>query len=128
MKNDLIIFDFAGTLVRMRPPVLLIDRSLLFQYFKKYKLAIVTGGKRRETLNILDKLKIKTFFPDLSIITKDDTVLRKPNPKLLYLAVEEYRAIAPIYVGDKTRDRKMAESAGIPFIYSQELLLSKGIL
>lgn len=126
MKIDLIIFDFAGTLVKMRPPTLLINRSLLKQYSKKYQLAIVTGGKRTETINILNKLNICELFRDEYIITKDDTRFRKPAPELLRLVVKKAGTYSPLYIGDTARDRKMAQSAGIPFIYSQKLLLSKG--
>ncbi len=128
MKTDLIIFDLAGTLVKMRPATLLLNITLLKKYAKKYKLAIVTSGKRTETLNILNKLNIKAFFMDSNIITKDDTNLRKPDPELLKLAVKICQANSPFYIGDKTKDRKMANSANIPFIYSQKLLLSKGDL
>lgn len=46
MQNlDTIIFDFAGTLVKMRPAILLVDSKLLKRLASNYKLGILTGGK-----------------------------------------------------------------------------------
>jgi len=75
----LIGFDFAGTLVKMRPATLLANKRLLNLLSKKFNLSIFTGAKKVETMNILDKLEIRTYFQ--SVITADDTAFRKPNPK-----------------------------------------------
>lgn len=125
MKIDTIIFDFAGTLVKMRPATLLIDRVYLNNLSKKYKLAIITGGARAEVLNILRKLKINQYFQVENIITKDDTILRKPNPILLKMVIKKIRATKSLYIGDNSKDFKMANMARIPFIYSQKLLSSR---
>lgn len=117
MTNQLIVFDFAGTLVCMRPPKLLVNRSLLKRLSQVYLLGILTGGSRTEVINILKKLKILPYFKDEIIITKSDTKFRKPNPKLLSLVIQGSKATTCLYIGDSVKDYKMSTTLGIPFIY-----------
>lgn len=114
MKN-LIIFDFLGTLASMRPPKLLINKSVLEANKRQSYLAIISGGPKTEINNILIKLGINDLF-DL-VITKDDTNLRKPNPKLIELVREKFLVKKTIYVGDTLKDFKMASNANISFIF-----------
>lgn len=116
MKRHLIIFDFAGTLATMRPATLLIPKDLLMRLARKYKLGIITGGKRAEVKNIINKLKISQYFGDNLIITKDDTVLRKPDARLLQLIMKRSGVKRAIYIGDSIKDYTMAKNAQVPFL------------
>lgn len=123
MENtDTVIFDFAGTLVKMRPATLLVKKSFLEYLATKYKLGIVTGGQRTEVLNILSKLRAEKLFPSENIITKDDTNLRKPDPRLLLNLVERLGSKKAIYIGDTEKDRKMANLASVTFLEPGKLL------
>lgn len=113
--RDIIIFDFSGTLVKMRPAKLLLQRKLLLKLNNKYKLAIVTGAKGKETINILNKLKIKDNFS--IIVTKDDSNFRKPNQKLFLLIKNKIVFNKAWYVGDKLKDYEFATNSGIEFLF-----------
>lgn len=115
-KVALIIFDFAGTLVKMRPAKLLLPKSMLNNIARSFTLGILTGAKRTETLNILKKTKTLSLFDRDYIFTKDDTNLRKPDPKLFkqFFKVSNEQII--LYIGDSSNDAKMAREAGINFI------------
>lgn len=133
MKKPLVIFDFAGTLVKMRPPSLLLEKGLIVKLSQSYFLGILTGGKKAEVLNILNKLDIKSYFQDENIITKDETNFRKPNPQLLQLLTRNTTCVA--YIGDTCKDSQMAKAVGVRFILADksvaqkinELLLSGGL-
>ncbi|HVZ11726.1 MAG TPA: HAD family hydrolase [Patescibacteria group bacterium] len=117
MKKGTILFDFAGTLVEMRPAKLSMKRSLLKRLSKKYNLGIITGGSRTEVENIIGKLKIRRFFSDKSIITKQDSLYSKPEPKLIRRLENSFSTKRTLYIGDRLIDYKMANAAKIPFIY-----------
>jgi len=106
MKKTL-FFDFSGTLVRMRPPELLVDVNILENLSDKFELGIITGARKAETLNILNKLKIKDLFQ--IVITADDSRLRKPNPGLF----PKIKIAA--YIGDMRKDEFLAKNAKVPF-------------
>jgi len=114
MKNA-IIFDLSGTLVKMRPPTLLVNKNMLNNLSKKYLLIIITGAKKTETYNILSKLGIIKYF-DL-IITKDDTPNKKPSTKLFKYAKRELKFKKSLYIGDTTSDYIFAQNSKIPFYY-----------
>lgn len=111
MKKSYIIFDFLGTLVQMRPPSLYISKNILLSLSRNYQLGIITNGKRAEVINILTKLGVIDLFE--TVITKDDTSLRKPDPMLF----SQFNGQIVVYVGDTLKDYRMAKSANIPFIY-----------
>lgn len=113
----MIIFDFAGTLVEMRPPQLLVRRGLLRRLSRRYQLAILTGGNRKEVINILKKLTIKNYFDEAFIVTKSDTGLRKPDPRLLKSLLSLGKTNKAVYIGDKIKDYRMAAALGVKFIY-----------
>ncbi|MEK7497305.1 MAG: HAD family hydrolase [Patescibacteria group bacterium] len=115
MKNKAIIFDLSGTLVKMRPPTLLVKRSKLKDLKTKYKLAILTGAKRKETGNILRKLKIEKFFS--LVITKDDSSFKKPDKKLFFLIKKYMRFKKALYIGDTIKDYKFARNCKIDFLF-----------
>jgi len=107
MQKNYIFFDFAGTLVKMRPATLLAKRFLLEKLSKRFKLGIITGGKRTETQNILNKLKIQDI---ISIkITADDSKLRKPDGRLF----PKKKSFA--YIGDTKKDEFFAKNGKVPF-------------
>lgn len=107
LKTKYIFFDFTGTLVKMRPAKLLADKLLLKKLTGKYRLGIITGAKRTETINILKKLDILKIFQ--VVITASDNVVRKPDPRLF--------PSLPIYgyIGDAKKDSVFAKNAGITF-------------
>ena len=107
LKKNYIFFDFSGTLVKMRPATLLVKRKLLVQLNKKLSLGIITGARRTETINILDKLGILNLFQIL--VTADDSKFRKPSPRLFPQVTILY------YVGDTKKDDLFAKSKNIPF-------------
>lgn len=111
MKKSYIIFDFLGTLVQMRPPSLYISKNILLNLSRNYQLGIITNGKRTEVINILTKLGVIDLFE--TVITKDDTSLRKPDPKLF----DQFKGQIVVYVGDTLKDYRMTKDADIPFIY-----------
>ena len=110
-----IIFDFAGTLVKMRPATLLIPLDMLQQLSRKYQLGIITGGGRAEVWNIIKRLGICAYFPRKMVITKDDTNLRKPNARLLAFAMSQFGVTSAVYVGDSTKDQQMAKATHMLF-------------
>lgn len=114
-KQTLTIFDFAGTLVNMRPPELLLNRQLLLQLYKVSRLIIITGARKAETKNILKKLDIKKYF-DL-VITKDDSVYNKPDKRLLEVLPKKYLRKRMIYLGDAKKDYLFAKNTSLPFCY-----------
>lgn len=70
-------------------------------------LGIVTGAKRAETINILGKLGIKKLFS--TIITKDDTLYKKPDPRVLP------NVKIKAYIGDGKKDELLAFAKSVPF-------------
>ena len=107
LKIKFIFFDLSGTLVKMRPATLLVNLSLLKDLTKKYSLGIITGARRTETVNILNKLKIYKRFK--IIITADDSRLKKPDPRLF----PKFKISA--YIGDAKKDVIFARNANITF-------------
>jgi phosphoglycolate phosphatase-like HAD superfamily hydrolase len=107
MKNKFVIFDFSGTLVRMRPATLLTDKNLICQLSRKYPLGIITGAKKSETNNILRKLSMENIFSQ--VITADDSGLRKPDPNLFFTK-------PMFYIGDTKKDELFAKNAKVKFL------------
>lgn len=115
-----IVFDLNGTLVKMRPAKLLLPKQLISKLSIKYNLAIITGAKRSETLNILKKIGIFELFNTSYIITKDNTPLRKPNPDLFNCIPNTKNTI--LYIGDTSNDAKMAKEADINFLNIKDFI------
>lgn len=113
--RDLIIFDFAGTLVKMRPPRLLVNKNKLFALCDKYALGIITGARKAEVLKILNKLEIVDCFSIL--VAKDDCKYQKPERKLFLFLRQRIKFGKVYYVGDTLKDYKFAVNSGIPFLY-----------
>lgn len=111
-----IAFDLGNTLVKMRPATLLVDYKKLLSLKKFFSLVVITGAKRTETVNILNKLKVYDLFDFL--LTKDDTEFRKPSKKLISLVEKSLRTEIVLYVGDSKNDAKMALDAKKLFLSS----------
>ena len=116
MKN-LIIFDFLGTLAKMRPPKALVSVKSLSMLAQNNQLAIITGGKETEVMNILKAIGFTKFFPREFIITADDTPLRKPDPKLVQMMRQRGNFDQIVFIGDLVRDYKLAQKSGIKFVF-----------
>lgn len=115
-RVDSIIFDFAGTLVQMRPAKLLFDKNVLKKLSKSYTLSIVTGGKRSDVYRIVNKLTLSEIFTKNNIFTAEDFTVEKPNPILLKQAKRCLKAKEILYIGDTAKDRKMAMAANVEFL------------
>ena len=108
MKNQTyIFFDFAGTLVKMRPATLLVDKKQLDRLSKYFLLGIITGARKAETLNILQKLNIKDIFT--TIVASDDTIYKKPDKRGFP------RVNIKFYIGDTKKDELVAKNAKVTF-------------
>ncbi|PJE63767.1 hypothetical protein COU89_01450 [Candidatus Roizmanbacteria bacterium CG10_big_fil_rev_8_21_14_0_10_45_7] len=115
--KKIIIFDFAGTLVCMRPVKLLVPYLLLAILSKFFVLGIITGANRRNTMRILNKVGIANFFSDKAIITKDDVSYSKPDIRLInFFARRLSSKEIFLYVGDSDKDFKMAKRYGVNFL------------
>lgn len=108
MKNQTyIFFDFAGTLVKMRPATLLVEKKQLDRLSKYFLLGIITGARKAETLNILQKLNIKDIFT--TIVASDDTIYKKPDKRVFP------RVNIKFYIGDTKKDELLAKNAKVTF-------------
>jgi phosphoglycolate phosphatase-like HAD superfamily hydrolase len=117
MTKLIVLFDFAGTLVNMRPARLLVEPMVLQQLSEKFRLVIATGASRSETINILNKLQISKLF-DL-IITASDTKYQKPETGLITNFIKSDQIAA--YFGDSLKDYQLAQALNIPFYYIGKL-------
>ena len=109
---------------------LLLDRSTLEQFSRKYDLAIATGRPRAEAEYPLEHFKIKQFFP--LILSLDDCIreekrifekegktvsLSKPDPYMLDTIAENRRNTANgfFYIGDMPDDMVAAARSRFDF-------------
>ena len=116
MKN-LIIFDFLGTLAKMRPAKGLISAQSLEILSQENDLGIITGGQRTEVLNILEKIQLTHFFDQNLIISASDSPLRKPDPGLVDMIKTKGEFDQIIFVGNMMKDYKLAKNSGIKFVF-----------
>jgi pyrophosphatase PpaX len=75
---------------------------------------VVTSKKRETTLYSMRQFKMDTFFEIL--ITREDTVIHKPNPEPIYLALQQMNISDKsriLYVGDSVHDLRCAANAGV---------------
>ncbi len=115
--RKIVIFDFAGTLVCMRPATLLIPRFILNVLSWFFVLGIITGASRKDTIRILHKLRIVRFFSKETIVTKDDSSYRKPDIRLIQFFANKFKGKTIwLYVGDGIKDFKMAKRYKINFL------------
>ncbi len=78
-----------------------------------YVLGIVTSRTRESALRYMDMFGITSYFSDL--VTCDDTIVHKPNPEPILLAMSKLGASAEesIMIGDSPFDIKCANNAGV---------------
>lgn len=79
------------------------------------RLAVCTNKRTDMSIELLDALKLTRHF---AAIVGSDLVARKPDPRLLFLAIERAggspgRALS---VGDSWVDRDTARAAGVPVV------------
>ena len=77
------------------------------------RAGLVTSGDRLRVSRELADLGVADLFD--ALVCAEDTVMRKPHPEPLLLALERMR-LAPgeaVYVGDSPEDVQMAQAAGV---------------
>ena len=87
--------------------------KLLDNLRSKYKMAIVTSTHREQAMEILSKVGLLEYFS--FIIGQDDTVMNKPDPEPVLLAINRLGVSREdcIFVGDQPYDIIAAHGAGI---------------
>ena len=87
----------------------LLDKVLIENLSKAYKLGIITGRPRPETEHTLKINGVTDLFT--SVITMDDEEEQKPDHKLLEISLDRLGAIAGFYFGDTVDDMHMASKS-----------------
>ena len=87
--------------------------KLLDNLRSKYKMAIVTSTHREQAMEILSKVGLLEYFS--FIIGQDDTMMNKPDPEPVLLAMNRLGVTREdcIFVGDQPYDIIAAHEAGI---------------
>jgi len=84
-----------------------------FSYFGDKKKILVTNKTEKYTLKILQSLRINDYF--LDVYGEDSTPFKKPDPRLLELAMGK-RGDSPertVMIGDGVNDILLAQGAGV---------------
>jgi len=84
-----------------------------FSYFGDKKKILVTNKTEKYTLKILQSLRINDYF--LDVYGEDSTPFKKPDPRLLELAMGK-RGVSPertVMIGDGVNDILLAQGAGV---------------
>ena len=108
--------ELYGNLVENEKWIL--DKKLLKQLSKKYKLGIITGRPKKEAECVLKRFKADKFF---QIIIAMEDAAQKPNPAGINLALKKLKATTGLYIGDTINDVMAANNAGINYIDINEL-------
>ena len=109
------VYGFEAEIVK-GPGLIHRDRPILDRRFlPPVKLGIATGRTRGETMVSRRLMGWEDIFPPEAIVSEDDGFL-KPDPRVLFLAVEKLGAKRPIYVGDTPDDLLTAKryNGGMP--------------
>ena len=79
------------------------------------KLAVCTNKRTDLSVALMDALKLTPWF---AAIVGSDLVARKPDPRLLYLAIEQAggQRERALFVGDSNVDQQTARNAGVPVV------------
>ncbi|PIU21370.1 MAG: histidinol-phosphate transaminase [Candidatus Diapherotrites archaeon CG08_land_8_20_14_0_20_34_12] len=106
--------NFKGYIQNEKP---FISEKILDKLSKQYRLAILTGRPRKETVYIMKKFGLDRYFS--KIICLEDTFPKlKPNPYGLNGLLKDFNAKKAYYVGDSAEDITCAKKAGIkPILY-----------
>jgi len=84
-----------------------------FSYFGDKKKILVTNKTEKYTLKILQSLRINDYF--LDVYGEDSTPFKKPDPRLLELAMGK-RGVSPertVMIGDGVNDILLAQGPGV---------------
>lgn len=92
----------------------ILDKKVLVELKRKFKLGIVTGRPKAEAEFALRNNDMSDYFDVL--VAMEDTVEQKPDPSPIRLALKGLDCTEGFYIGDTIDDAKMAANAGIPFI------------
>lgn len=111
-----ILFDLSDTLAKMRPPKLLVNRWKLSPLAKAGLIvAVVTGSRKTETLNVIQKLKIGKYFD--FILTKEDLFYSKRDKRSAQKVKQIVNVNRFVFVGDSKSDYIFAKNMNCDFIY-----------
>lgn len=94
----------------------LIDKAVLDQLQKRYKLAIATSRPKMEALFAIQNAKLTVYFPQNTIVAREDVTLEKPAPEPLLTAQKRLQSVSSIYIGDTINDVLAAKKANMPSI------------
>jgi HAD superfamily hydrolase (TIGR01509 family) len=100
-------------------------KELLTQLSQKFDLVILTGSKREEIIQALEKFGILNYFK--SILTLDDVKYPKPHPEGIRKAIKQLHYLPEniLYVGDSAMDILRAKAANMPSIAISSGLVSR---
>ena len=90
---------------------LIVDRKLLNQLSKKYKLGLLTGRPKRDAVYTLNKFDLEKFFQE--IVTLDDVSKGKPDPEGILKVMKRLEVSEAYYLGDTVDDMETAVNADI---------------
>ncbi len=112
-----IIFDLDGTLVDLARFKCFVRATELMSLRKKYRLALVTGASRKETLSALRQFRLDNLFgkDKKFVITKDEVPASKktgaPFRKIMSMLCGP-----AIFIGDSQNDALGCARADLPCI------------
>ncbi|MGK0217839.1 MAG: histidinol-phosphate aminotransferase [Planctomycetota bacterium] len=89
---------------------LLVDRKLLADWSRSYRLGIVTGRPRAEALDFLERFDLLELFD--AVVCREDAEL-KPSPAPVRLALERLGCSRAWMLGDTRDDLVAARGAGV---------------
>ncbi len=91
----------------------LLDRKILENIKRKFRVGIVTGRPREEALYALRRFEFESYFP--VVITMDDLPEEKakPDPSGIELALKKLNTLEGYYVGDSIDDMVTALNANV---------------
>lgn len=97
-------------LIKLYPHVI---ETMDYLYGSGYKICLVSNKLKTSTDQSIDTLGLRKYFS--SYVTLDRAGVGKPDPKLLYIAREDYNVSLDemIMVGDNACDIDAASNAGI---------------
>jgi len=92
----------------------LLDKSLLKNLSRRYKLSIVTGRPKIEAEYALKSNGVDKFFPDL--IALENVSKDKPDPEGILKTLAKLKTNNAVYFGDTKNDELAAYKAKIDFV------------
>ncbi len=89
----------------------ILDKKILEELPKKYKLAVFTGRPRNEAIEVLQRFNALRCFNE--IVAMEDVEKEKPSPDGLLKILKKCNAGNALYFGDTIDDAKAAIGANI---------------